>query len=241
MGNGITRVDEQAKQARAEAACIDACIEKLDFYHLFWIYTLMSIAGLLIETAVSFPIDGIWKSRAGLVWGPFSPIYGLGAVLMTVCLHRLRHGNIFALFAVACLLGGTFEYMVGTFWQSMFGFVAWDYSTQPFNFGGKTCLGIALCWGFLGTAWIKVLLPGVIYVCDLIPENLRRGITMCAVAITVVDVAATLVAFQCWFDRACGIEPANPVAQLANQIFSDEFMANRFQTISMFPVLTGRV
>ena len=56
--------------------------EKLTFFHLFWIFVICSVIGLVVETIVSYPIDGIWKDRAGLVWGPFSPIYGVGGMLM---------------------------------------------------------------------------------------------------------------------------------------------------------------
>ena len=35
----------------------------------------------------------------------------------------------------------------------------WDYSSQPFNLGGHTCLGIALVWGAAGVAWVKLALP----------------------------------------------------------------------------------
>ena len=34
------------------------------------IFVLASVIGLVIETLVSYPIDGVWKDRAGLVWGP---------------------------------------------------------------------------------------------------------------------------------------------------------------------------
>ena len=66
---------------------------ELSFFNLFWIYTIASVVGLVLETVVSAPIDGEWRNRYGLVWGPFSPIYGVGALLMTLFLHRLRHRN----------------------------------------------------------------------------------------------------------------------------------------------------
>ena len=72
--------------------------EKLTFFHLFWIFVICSVIGLVVETIVSYPIDGIWKDRAGLVWGPFSPIYGVGGMLITAVepaqQKRARHGNL---------------------------------------------------------------------------------------------------------------------------------------------------
>ena len=45
------------------------------------------------------------------------------------------------------LSGAAFEWFAGWFWENAFGIVAWDYSSQPFNLGGHTCLGIALVLG----------------------------------------------------------------------------------------------
>ena len=44
------------------------------------------VLGLMIETAYHFLVvnPGHYQDRAGLLFGPFSPIYGFGAVLMTV-------------------------------------------------------------------------------------------------------------------------------------------------------------
>ena len=237
MAHGITIVTEQAEQAREQALAAEARTDEVDFFHLFWIYMIVSIVGMYIETIVSFPIDGVWKNRAGLIFGPFSPIYGLGAVFITLALHRVRHARAFTLFVVAALVGATFEYLVGTFWQSMFGFVAWDYSAQPFNIGGKTCLKMALVWGMGGLIWMKFLLPGVIGVIDLIPARIRQPLTNCAMVLMVADAALTIAAFQCWYDRAVGIELNTPVMQLINQAFNDEFMASHFQTISIIPDL----
>lgn len=210
------------------------------FFHLFWIYTITSVLGLFCETLVSYPIDGVWKDRAGLVWGPFSPIFGVGALLMTVFLDKYRNRSWVVMFIAAAVLGGVFEWAAGTFWQQMFGFVAWDYSTQPFNLGGKTCLGIAIVWGILGVLWMKALLPIVVKMVELIPEKIRWSLTIVCFAFTMADVLLTLGAFSCWFDRQSGVPITNDFQRFFATCFGDDFMTNRFQTISMYPVLAQR-
>ena len=43
-----------------------------------------SVFGLVVETAFHAIVYGGYESRAGLVWGPFSPIYGVGAVVRSI-------------------------------------------------------------------------------------------------------------------------------------------------------------
>ena len=57
----------------------------LDFFNIFWLFTIASVGGLIVETIYHMALyNGELQDRAGLLWGPFSPIYGCGAVLVTV-------------------------------------------------------------------------------------------------------------------------------------------------------------
>mgnify|MGYP000237640590 CR=1 FL=1 len=68
----------------------------LDFFNIFWLFTIASVGGLIVETIYHMALyNGELQDRAGLLWGPFSPIYGCGAVLVTVCLNRLWKANPF--------------------------------------------------------------------------------------------------------------------------------------------------
>ena len=59
----------------------------LNFYKLFWVFFLCCFLGVVIETVFCWAATGHISQRTGLVWGPFNLIYGVGAVLLTVCLH----------------------------------------------------------------------------------------------------------------------------------------------------------
>ncbi len=217
----------------------DGLIE-LSFYNLFWIFMVASFVGLLLETVVSYPIDGIWKDRAGFVWGPLSPIYGVGAVLMTLGLNGMKGKTALHTFAFAALLGGAFEFCAGLFFEEAFGIVAWSYESQPFNLMGHTCLGIALVWGALGLIWTRMLLPLTMDVISLIPQRIAHGLTAVATVFIVVDIVLTLGAFNCWFERSAGLAVSTPVQEFFDQNFGDEFMQERFQTMSLYPEVAGR-
>ncbi|MBQ9000922.1 MAG: hypothetical protein IJ087_03615, partial [Eggerthellaceae bacterium] len=53
---------------------------KLNFFNLFWIFVIVCAAGVVIETVWHMVVvePGQYQNRAGLLYGPFSPIYGLG-------------------------------------------------------------------------------------------------------------------------------------------------------------------
>ena len=230
----IARTSPVARARRASSPV------RFGFYHLFWIFVICSVVGLVAETVASYPVDGVWKDRAGLVWGPFSPIYGVGGVLMTLALGRFSNAPAPVLFAAAALVGGAFEWAAGWFFENAFGIVAWNYIDEPFNIGGHTCLGISLVWGAAGLAWAKLALPPIVRALDRVPARLRALPTAAACAFLAIDVALTLGAFECWFQRQAGEQPETPLERAFEAHFGDAFMEGRFQTMSLYADLARR-
>ncbi|MCI5800989.1 MAG: putative ABC transporter permease [Oscillospiraceae bacterium] len=87
--------------------------------------------------------------RTGLVWRPFNLIYGFGAVLLTLCLYRLRRKNDRWIFLGGALLGGGYEYLCSWLRETLLGTVSWDYSEIPFNLNGR----VNLLYCFFGGSW----------------------------------------------------------------------------------------
>ena len=210
------------------------------FFHLVWLFLLVSFVGLVGETLVSFVIDGRWESRAGFVVGPFSPIYGTGAVLFTAFVNPLRSRPAPVLFGASALFGGAFEYFAGWFFESRYGIVAWSYAGQPMNFHGHTCVGMMAVWGIIGATWVLWVLPRAVALVERIPKRMRMPLTAIALTLILADAACTLTALDCWFLRTSGTEPANTVQQFFATYFDDAFMSSRFETMSMWPVLAAR-
>lgn len=210
----------------------------LNFFNLFWIFVFVSILGDGMETLYHYfvVVPGEWQDRAGLLFGPFSPIYGCGALLMTLFLNRLYKRSILVIFLCSAVIGGAFEVFVSFWMQYTFGAVAWNYDGQWLAiFGGRTC-GWAMCaWGFLGVVWIKLLLPLLLRIVNLIPWNWRYVVTTVAAVLMVVDIVMTLESLDCWYERLAGDPIVTPIQQFYADHFDNEYMADRFQSMTINP------
>ena len=207
----------------------------LNFFNVFWIFVVCCVIGLILETIYHFMLFGGYEDRAGLLFGPFSPIYGFGAVLMTVALNRFHDKPIILIFLVSAVIGGGFEYLVSWFMQFAFGIVAWDYTGTWLSIDGRTNGMFMIMWGCLGVVWIKLLLPQMLKVVNLIPWNWRYAVTTVAAALMIVDGAMTLMSLDCWYEREAGHAPDTPVEQFFADHFDNSYMENRFQSMSIDP------
>lgn len=236
----LLRQKEDLKEAEAGALGRDPEGKgyiTLNFFNLFWIFVVCSVLGMFMEDIVHVLVvdPGHWQDRAGLLFGPFSPIYGCGAVLMTIFLNRFHKKNLILIFFLSAIIGGAFEYFTSWFMQYTYGAVAWDYTGQWLSIGGRTCGWAMACWGLLGCVWIKVLLPFLLHVINLIPWNWRYGVTTVCAAFMLVDAVMSLQALDCWYERLSDNPIDTPIQKFYDTYFDNQFMEHRFQSMTIDP------
>lgn len=225
---------------------------KLNYFNLFWVFFVCSVLGLILEEVWHMVVvdPGVYQDRAGMLFGPFSPIYGFGAVLMTMALNRFYKKNPLIIFLVSAMIGGAFEVFVGWFMQTSFGVVSWSYShirlfgmPDPIAVltGGRTCTPFACMWGLGGLIWIKVLLPRLLKLINMIPWKRRYSATVILTAVMLIDGVMTLQSLDYWYQRVNGTVRNIPVAQFYDKHFDNEYMENRFQSMTMSPKDATRV
>lgn len=214
---------------------------ELDFFNLFWIFIVCCVLGLFIETIYHAIVFGGYQDRAGVLYGPFSPIYGFGAVLMTVALNRFHDKPIPLIFLVSAVIGGAFEYLTSWFMQFAFGIIAWDYTGTFLSIDGRTNFAFMCMWGVLGCVWVKCLLPRMLKIVNMIPWNWRYGVTTVCAALMIANGAMTLFALDSWYQREAGHEPTNAIERFCAEHYDNEFMAHRFQSMSINPDNATRV
>ena len=217
------RVEEQYEEKIPEGA------EKpfgcgLCFTKLFWLFMIGNVAGFLMETFWAFFVQRRVELRVGLVWGPFIPVYGFGAVIMTLLLYRFYKKRDLVTFAAAAVVGAAFEYFCSLFQELAFGTVSWEYSGTTANIGGRTNLMYALIWGVLGLLWVKDFYPRISKLIEKIPKKIGSPLTVILCVFMIADMFVSGTAVIRRGQRMKGI-PANGGYEMwLDKHFDDKYL-----------------
>lgn len=212
----------------------------IDFLLLFWVFVSASILGLALEDLFHVLVYGGYESRAGFVWGPFSPIYGVGAVALTLFLNRFYYTHDLVIFLVAMVVGATLEYgaswMMETFWHA----IAWDYTGTFGSIDGRTNFFFGVMWGTLGLFWVRFVLPIIKSVQMRFGDKLAgksgklfRVISWLLVAFMLVDAVMTVLVLHREGQRTQGIPPATQIDVMLDEVFPDEWLQERFHNMTV--------
>ncbi|MEG0476685.1 MAG: putative ABC transporter permease [Raoultibacter sp.] len=229
-------IEQLAEEAKPKKGYIT-----LNFFNIFWIFVVCCVLGLLLEDIFHIMKFGEYQDRAGMLFGPFSPIYGFGAVLMTVALNRFHDKPLIVIFLISAVIGGGFEFFTSWIMEFAFGIRAWDYSGTFLSIDGRTNAVFMVAWGALGIMWIKLLLPRLLKLINMIPWNWRYGVTVVCTVFMLINGVMSLQSIDCWYQRMSGKPPTTAVQQFYANHYDDDYMANRFQTMTMNPEDATRV
>lgn len=196
----------------------------LSFTKLFWLFFVGSFFGTFLETIWAFLTLGVFEMRVGMVWGPFIPVYGGGAVAITLCLYRLHKARDLVIYLASAVIGATFEYFCSYFLEKSFGIISWDYSNTPFNIDGRTNLMFALIWGLLGLSWLRYIYPTFSNLVEKIPKKVGRPLTIVLVIFMAVNGAFSCAAVYRMGQRAQNKPAANVAEEWIDNTFNDEYM-----------------
>ena len=180
-------------------------INGISVWRILAYFIIYSIAGYIIETLYGIITKGVWESRQSFLYGPFCGIYGLGAVVMIVCLHKFPK-KFNALFIGGFIVGSVVEYVVSLVGELLLGVKWWDYSGMPLNINGRICVYFSVFWGFLGIYLIASLNPKVDRIINWIKSKFKtyKGLKTCVVTVFVllmIDCIATAFAIEFFLVR----------------------------------------
>ena len=196
----------------------------INFYKLFWLFIIGSVIGFIVETLYCYAVEGFFESRKGIIYGPFTPIYGFGAVLFTLILQPIRKKNGLVIFAVSAISGAAFEYAASLFQEIAMGTTSWEYSNEALNLNGRTSIWFAACWGLLGFVYIRHIYPLMTTLIEKIPNRIGLIITWIMIVFMVFDIAISWIAVKRQTDRFHGIPADNAFLQFIDEHYDDDYL-----------------
>ena len=135
------------------------------WFLFFWVYCVI---GWCYEVFLEVVVYRWGFSNRGLLWGPYLPVYGVGAALLLLCLRplmrrklRLGQANVTPLivFLAVVLLTTAVELAASYLLEWTTGGWLWDYTGYAIQWQGRICLSASLRFGIGGIIALYLFQP----------------------------------------------------------------------------------
>ena len=202
-------------------------MKKIGFRKIFIIFVVGCLFGYFYEVILNFVVHLVQNGeiflerRSGVIYGPFSIIYGLGAVLMVAVLAE-RNYKWWQLFLLGGLVCCVCEYITGWLQQTFTGTMSWDYSDHFMNINGRTSLPIFLIWGTICVGFIGGIYPILSRWIDSLPEKWVEKFVLIMGIFLAVDMLISFSAVIRMGMRHKEIEAFTPYGQFLDTVYPDE-------------------
>lgn len=154
-------------------------------------FFLASVLGYLWEVLIFLGKEGNFTNR-GFLYGPWLPVYGIGAVLFFLLLHKRKNQPV-TVFLLSLLTGTALELAAGCFLDTVWKLRYWDYTGYMLAFRGYICLWSAIAFGIAGTLWVCLLSDFFEKLWLRLPGRFRRGLLTLLLLLFLTDCAASLI------------------------------------------------
>ena len=158
-------------------------------FKAFYIFIIYSILGWFMEVIIVSTKKRKLTNRGFLI-GPWCPIYGFGALFITVLLKKYYEDPL-VLFIMSFLLGSILEYVTSYIMEKIFHARWWDYSDHKFNVNGRISLITSLGFGFLGLILVYVFNPFFLKIVMNIPSIVFNIIMIIIGLIFITDIVTS--------------------------------------------------
>lgn len=161
-------------------------INQVSIWRILAYFVIYSFLGFVIETAYGLLTKGVLESRQSFLYGPFCGIYGVGAVIMIVALHRIKDDKKWKIFLGGFIVGSVTEYLVSLIGELLFHVKWWDYSGMFLNIGGRISLFYSVCWGALAIFLIRHINPKVDHFIEFVKGKMNGKILKAFILVIII-------------------------------------------------------
>lgn len=210
-----------------------AASRPLTVYRVFWLFLIAGFAGDLIEMAFWLVTRGELTSRSSLLYGPFSLVWGLAAVLLTLVFYRLDDSRGGCIFMTGTVLGGLYEYICSWVQELLFGACFWDYRHLPLNIHGRVNLIFCLFWGVAALVWVRLVYPVLCAFIDRVPRRRGRRLVRAAALFLVCSTALSAAALCRMDQRHKDVPASGPAARFLDEAYPDSALKARYPNMGI--------
>ena len=152
---------------------------------LFFAYAFL---GWCIEVTLKYFQFHRFINR-GFLTGPWLPIYGSGAALITIAVKGLSplESSVGTTFMVSFILCGVVEYMTSFVLEKRFHARWWDYSQKPMNLHGRVWIGNLILFGLGGVLIVEMINPLLLRLSGHLSFRLRETLAIILSSIFTAD------------------------------------------------------
>lgn len=196
----------------------------INIYKLIWIFFIGSIIGYSVEMLWCYIKHGYFESRKGVIYGPISPVYGFGSVILTLLLYRFVEYDGLIIFLVSALIGGVFEYVCSWVQEKTFGSISWEYHSKALSIHGRTSVEYCFFWGILGIFFLKEIYPAFQNFISLFSDRTVIISSIVFLIILTPDMIISGLAVKRKAERSKGVQANNKLDKLLDRKYTDEFL-----------------
>ena len=191
-------------------------------FKIFWVFIIGSIIGYILEMIVGLVQNGHFVSKQGLLYGPFSQVYGVGLAVYYLVIPKNK--KWIQIFLISMFFGGIVEYLFSYFQEFFFGTVSWDYKNLLFNINGITSLLHCIYWGIGGILFVKFIRPYIEKLDNLYNKKLSLIITIAVAIFILFDIIISSLACARQVQRKENIEAKTSLEIFLDEHYSDEVL-----------------
>jgi len=223
----VMEKSQTGEEAKAAAA------KPLTAYRVFWLFLIAGFAGDFIEVVFWLVTRGELISRSSLVYGPFSLVWGLAAVLLTLVFHRMDDQGAVRIVLAGTVLGGLYEYICSWVQELLFGACFWDYRHLPLNIHGRVNLVFCLFWGFAALVWIRLVYPALCVFIDRVPRRRGRRMVRAAALFLACSTVLSAAALYRMDQRRAGVPASGAVTRFLDKAYPDSMLKARYPNMGI--------
>jgi uncharacterized membrane protein len=176
--------------------------DQAGFFYYLVLFAVYCFMGWVLEVLYRSATQRKFVN-AGFLFGPFIPIYGLGAFLTIVMQSVFQDSPAVLRFVIFGLAITGLEYAVGFLSEKIFKLKLWDYSEYRWNLHGRICLHFSLFWMFLVSLFIVFVHPEIFKRVMLLQENVVKFTAIAFMVYFWIDYTFSVMSLAA-FRRAVG-------------------------------------